>query len=359
MKLHYTDVMVVPCLAFYGLSECRWSLSGARVALKRLDGERARALRPLRRGARYCTEGRKGADRGTQCRAEQANDKSIRLIFFMVKKGCSTLFQAGRQAVAIWLLILMTLVMKDTHANDHFLSEDEVGGLIELLEKTSFDAAGFDRGHGRLMLWEQPDSVRYLFAADELDEEAYKWIKRLLKTIHQTIGRNASIKILPTSFLTEADIVIFCLSKKVLFSSEIISLYFNEVGFSKDDILIIKKEIEDVYTIPGFSWRWVDFNENSFNKFIEVISPHKEKCKKFLPSAFAASLGYGGFNRVNSRMNSVHTISGDFELSDHILLHFLYNSKIKSGMLQEVVLKHFREWILSKNFETYMDHLSK
>ena len=88
-----------------------------------------------------------------------------------------------------------------------------VEGLLELLDKTSFDAAGFDRGYGRLMLWEQPDPVRYWFAAAEFDEETFAWTKGVMKSIHRMIGRDASIRILETTVLTEADIAIFCLSR--------------------------------------------------------------------------------------------------------------------------------------------------
>ena len=249
--------------------------------------------------------------------------------------------------------------MKDTRASDHFVSEAEVEGLIELLDKTSFYAAGFDRGHGRLVLWEQPDPVRYWFAAPEFDEETFAWARRVMKSIHRMIGRDASIRILRTPALTEADIAIFCFSKDMLFSNEVLPRYFKKIGFSEDDITVIKKEIENVYKIPGFEWRWVDFNEDSsqkktFSKFVQILHPDKERCKKAFSSTFAASLGYGAaFSPIESRWKSVHTTSSNFEVGDRVILHFLYNSDVGSGMTREAVVKILRRWISSEYFKNY------
>lgn len=254
--------------------------------------------------------------------------------------------------------------MKDTHASDHFLSEEEVEGLMELLDKTSFDAAGFDRGYGRLILWEESDPIRYWFAEDELDEETYEWTKKVFKQVHQMIGRNASVRILPTSVLTEADIAISCLSREILYNDEFLPRYFAETGFSEEDISIVKKEIDDVYAIPGHMWRWVDFNKNSsqnktFGKFFEILHPNKENCKMALPSVIAASLGYGGFFPVDSRWKSAHTNLDGFEVSDHIILHFLYNSEAKSGMTRETTMNIFRRWLSSDYFKKYSKYPTK
>ena len=266
-----------------------------------------------------------------------------------------------RYSGAICLMILVILVMKDTRASDHFLSEEEVEGLMELLDKTSFDAAGFDRGHGRLVLWEESDPVRYWFAADELDEEASMWTKKIFKQVHQMIGRNASIRILRTSILTEADIAISCLSKDVLLNDGFFPQYFAEIGFSKEKIATIRNEIEGVYATPGYTWRWVGFDKNfpqkkTLGKFIEILHPNEEECKRALPSIFAASLGYGEFFPVESRWKSAHTNIDGFEVADHVILHFLYNSEAKSGMTREATMNIFRKWLSSNYFKKYSEY---
>ena len=144
----------------------------------------------------------------------------------------------------------------------------------------------------------------------------------------------------------------------MLFSDEILPRYFKKLGFSENDISILKKEIESVYTIPGYAWRWMDFNKKlskkkTFGKFVEVLHPDKEGCKKAFPSAFAASLGYGGNFSVKMRWESVHTNSGGFGIADHVILHFLYNSKVESGMTRETVMKIFRRWLSSEYFKNY------
>ena len=97
----------------------------------------------------------------------------------------------------------------------------------------------------------------------------------------------------------------------------------------------------------------IHLKKKTFGKFFGVLHSNKEKCKMTLPSIFAASLGYGGFFPVESRWKSIHTALSDFEVADHVILHFLYNSEAKSGMTRETAMKIFRRWLSSDYVKKY------
>ena len=286
-------------------------------------------------------------------------DEGQGLVFFIMRPRNPKLGRVGRALAAIWVstcLLLGPSIMRHAYAAEYKLSEVEIEGLIELLDKTSFDAAGSLMGFGRLLLWEQLEPVRYWVTMEEDDEETLEWNKRVLRKIHRMIGRSATIRILRTPVLSDADIVIFSMEKEALFSYEPFFRYLRKIGMSENEFFGLRDTIDKaVYQGQRSAWSYLVLDDSSsgdkiYKKYVAVLNPDKERFMELFPLAFSIALGYGNTRGQKLPWYSIHMTLGDFQTADHILLHFLYNSKAKSGMPRSIALNVLRNWLSSEYF---------
>lgn len=277
----------------------------------------------------------------------------------------------GRALVAAWFAIYLMVVpaaMRDAYAA--VLPEEQVDALLELLEKTSFDAVGLDKGYGRLVLWERADPIKIRIILNEAfmaDEEIPVWVRKIITQIHQALGPTAKIRIAGTEDTLGADILIVSTDKREFFVSDVFRRYLLEdVGLSNDEIEFTLEKIEEIHHGEELGWIWPKLSKNKFDektldKFIGIIHPDKTFFKSIFSKVITTALGYGNGSSIGTEMRidgekriaSVHTRmqSGQPSSFDEILIHFLYSSEIKTGMTKTNTRKILREWLASEYFK--------
>ena len=272
---------------------------------------------------------------------------------------------------AIWLLIcLLVLPSTITHMYAADLPENQVKWMVEFLEKTSFDAVGLDEGYGRLVLWEQAVPVKLHFSVGEAlvaDQETREWAEEAVWRVERAIGSDGAIKLVGTPYTFEADILIISTDKMEYLSSVDLHQYLKErFELPKAKIELVLEKMEEVHYGELSNWYLAAFDKGvsghkKLKGFIGVIHPDKGIFKSTFSRVFAISLGYGSGSVVKLKkeisLKSVHTYTdtGYVTGADEILLRFLYNSNVRSGMSREIVVEAFRKWILSDYFKTHFE----
>ena len=271
--------------------------------------------------------------------------------------------------VLAYLLVIQT-AMRDTCAAS--LPEEQVEAILEILDKTSFDALGLDRGYGRLVLWERIDPIKIHVAVNNAlmtDKEIPEWTRQAIVRMHQALGSNARISITGTEDTFGADILIVSTDQREFFSNDKFYQYMQEnIGLPDRKIQLALEKIEEIHHGEETGWLWAKFDKNEADErtlggFIGIIHPDKTIFKSVFPRLIATSLGYGNGSIIipkmriqnGKRMASVHVQfrSKTFHSSDHILLHFLYNSAVENGMRRDVAQRLLRKWLVSNYFKEY------
>ena len=271
----------------------------------------------------------------------------------------------GRALVAAWFatcLMVVPTAMRDAYAA--VFPEEQVEALLEVLDKTSFDAVGLDKGYGRLVLWERTRPIKIRVILDEAfmaDRKISAWVRKIIVQIHQALGSNARISIVGTGDTLGADILIVSTNQKEFFSSDIFRQYLLEgVGFSDDKIELVLKKIEEVHYGEELGWIWAKFGNNKVDErtldgFIGIVHPDKTIFKSVFSRVITTALGYGNGSNIEidtridggKRIASVHTRiqSGRPSSFDEILLHFLYNSEIRTGAIKTNTRRNFSRMV--------------
>lgn len=268
---------------------------------------------------------------------------------------------------AIWLVLFslsFPSTIRDTRAA--VLPEEQIGWLIDLLERTSFDAVGLDKGYGRLVLWEQLNPVtihinvgKALIADGGIRER----VGNTLDQLERAIGSDAVISIIGTRNTFDADILILSTGQMEYLSSEIFRSYLKErLALAENQLELALKEIEEVHYGELNTWFVASFGptvsgDNRLKKFFGVIHPDKIIFHSVFAKMIAIAVGYGNGSFVRWKdgrgLKSVHTYTDSdyFDRADEILLRFLYGSMVRNGMRKEMVAQAFREWVFSDYFK--------
>ena len=279
---------------------------------------------------------------------------------------------SNRVAVAVvWsLLFLLSFlsITRDTHAVD--LPEEQIEWLIDILERTSFDAVGLDNGYGRLVLWEQLNPVEIHINVGKAliaDDEIHERVGNTLDQLEHAIDSDATISIVGTRNTFDADILILSTEQIEYLSSDVFRWYLKErLELAESQLELALKKIEEVHYGELNTWFIASFSptasgDKRLKKFLGIIHPDKIVFNSVFSKMIAIAVGYGNGSFVRWKdgrgLKSVHTHtdSGYFDRADEILLRFLYSSMARNGMRKEMVDRAFRKWISSDYFKLHFE----
>ena len=232
--------------------------------------------------------------------------------------------------------------------------------LVDLLGRTSFDAAGSHRNYNRLLLWDYGSEVS-LFVDQDVDGVDHGWVARNIAQIMAIFGPEASIRLKLTKSPLDADIVIVSAKNKSRLQSEYFYQFLNKrFKIDRNHFNHIKSEINQLYSDSSYAWFWPEIThdpemkEKKINGFLAIIEPEIESFKRSFNKMIFLALGYGNGSYLSSKIKSVQAHgkyeTGKIEGVDFSILYFLYNSQARNGMKMTSALKLFRGWMTSDEF---------
>ena len=251
---------------------------------------------------------------------------------------------------------LWSLPMKSPRA----LELDMTEALVDLLGRTSFDAAGSQRNYNHLLLWDYGSDVN-LFVDQDVDGIDHDWVARNITGIMAALGPSASIRLRIIENPLDAHIIIVSAKNKNRLENE----YFYDFvkrrfGWDRSDFGYFLHRINQLHSNSSHYWAWLQIvNDRETEKkriagFLSVIKPTEKSLRLSLSKAIFHALGYGDGSYMFSNIRSVQTQTiyktDGIEGVDLIAVHFLYNSQARNGMEKASALRLFRSWLKSDEF---------
>ena len=254
-------------------------------------------------------------------------------------------------------IVLAFLPMTNTRA----LELDMTEALVDLLGRTSFDAAGSQRNYNRLLLWDYGSDVN-LFVDQDVDGIDHDWVAGTLSQIAGVIGSNASIRFNVVTNPLDAQIVIVSAREKSgLESRKFYEFLKRRFGFNRSDFGYFLNRMNQLYSNSLYAWGWpqiVDDRETETKRitgFLAVIEPKEKSFRLSFSKMIFQALGFGNGSYMFSKIRSVQTHAryktDGIEGIDYAILRFLYSSQARNGMEKATALKLFRQWLKSEEFE--------
>lgn len=156
----------------------------------------------------------------------------------------------------------------------------------------------------------------------------------------------------------DADILVISSNKGKFSDGNYDNMLKRKYGYSDEDYRFILQNIEELYYSPYQAWSYADIVGDPKTKrrilgYLSVIEPKYGHFRAHLAKSIFTALGYGNGLFIQNNLKSVHTHSNyeDIEGSDYLILHFLYNSEVKSGMSRKAAVELFRQWLSSDYFK--------
>ena len=244
--------------------------------------------------------------------------------------------------------------------NTRALELDMTEALVDLLGRTSFDAAGSQRNYNRLLLWDYGSDVN-LFVDQDVDGIDHDWVAGILSQIAGVIGSNASIRFNVVANPFDAYIVIVSArGKSGLESRKFYEFMSRRFGMTPRGFRLFVDDMDRLYSDSSYAWTWPQIvhdkeaGEKRITGFLAVIEPKEKSFRLSFSKTIFQALGYGNGPYILSKIRSVQTHAAyntnGIEGVDFSILHFLYNSQARNGMEKASALKLFREWLKSDEF---------
>ena len=124
--------------------------------------------------------------------------------------------------------------------NTRALELDMTEALVDLLGRTSFDAAGSQRNYNHLLLWDYGSEVN-LFVDQDVDGIDHGWVARNVAQIMVIFGPNASIRFNVAENPLDAHIVIVSARNKSRLQNRIFYEFLNRrFGMNRSDFNYFK-----------------------------------------------------------------------------------------------------------------------
>ena len=240
------------------------------------------------------------------------------------------------------------------------LELDMTEALVDLLGRTSFDAAGSFKNYNRLLLWDYGSEVN-LFVDQDVDGISHDWVARNITEIMKTLGPSASIRLRMIEDPLDAHIVIVSArTKGRLENRNFYGFLKRRFGFNRGDFSHFMHRMNQLYSNSSYAWKWLQIIDDRETRkkritgFLAVIEPKEESFRLSFSKMILLALGYGNGSYIFSRIKSVQTHAkyktDGIEGVDHIVMRFLYSSQAGNGMEKASALKSFRRWLKSDEF---------
>ena len=245
--------------------------------------------------------------------------------------------------------------------NTRALELDMTEALVDLLGRTSFDAAGSQRNYNRLLLWDYGSDVN-LFVDQDVDGIDHDWVARNIAGIMAALGPSAAIRLRIIENPLDAHIIIVSAKNKNRLENE----YFydfvkRKFGWDRSDFGYFLNRMNQLYSDSSYAWGWtqiVDDRKSETKRiigFLAVIEPKEKSFRLSFSKMIFQALGFGDGSYMFSKIRSVQSHAkyktDGIEGVDYLIMRFLYSSQARNGMEKATALKLFREWLKSEEFE--------